>query len=331
MKLRHRGHRGHRGPRALTLTIALAGAIAAGCGGTSSPAGGSGHGGPEKTHITVGVLPIIDNAAFYIAQRKGLFAAQGLDATPLVLANGTLGTQLLLPGRLDFAFSNYVTTILSASHGTPLRVVADGHQATPGNVVIVVPRDSPLRAPQDLRGKTIAVNALANIGPLLVDATLARYGVPRTAVKIVAIPFPQMAAALAGHTVDAAWMTEPFLTEAEKTGARALADTATGQTADFPIAGWETTQRFAQQDPKTVAAFQRAITQAQALAASPSAVQQVLPGYIKGVTPQLASSLNLGAFPVSVSQARLQRVADLMLAEGMLQKPFNTRQLLGSG
>jgi NitT/TauT family transport system substrate-binding protein len=115
----------------------------------------------------VGVLPIIDNAAFYIAQRKGLFAAQGLDATPLVLANGTLGTELLLPGRLDFAFSNYVTTILSASHGTPLRVVADGHQATPGNVVIVVPRDSPLRSPKDLRGKTIAVNALENIGPLL--------------------------------------------------------------------------------------------------------------------------------------------------------------------
>jgi hypothetical protein len=49
------------------------------------------------------------------------------------------------------------------------------------------------------------------------------------------------------------------------------------------------------------------------------------------VTPQLASSLNLGAFPASLSQARLQRVADLMLAEGMLQKPFNTRQLLGSG
>lgn len=325
----HRGQRRRR-LRAFTLAVASAAALASGCGGTS-PAGGSGH-GLEKTHITVGVLPIIDNAAFYIAQRDGLFRAQGLDATPLVLANGTLGTQLLLPGRLDFAFSNYVTTILSASHGTRLRVIAGGHQATPGNTVIVVPKGSPMRSPQDLRGKTIAVNALQNIGPLLVNAALARYGVPRSAVRIVAIPFPQMAAALANHTVDAAWMTEPFLTEAEKLhGARPLVDTATGPTAGFPIAGWETTQRFAQQDPKTVAAFQRAITQAQALAARAANVQQVLPGYIKGVTPQLAASLNLGAFPGSVSQAQLQRVADLMRSEGMLSGRFNASQLLGGG
>lgn len=313
------------------LMLALAASIAAACGTSSSSR--SGASGPEKTHITVGVLPIIDCAAFYIAQRDGLFKQQGLDATPLVLANGALGVQLLVPGRLDFAFNNYVTAVLTASHGTSLRVVADGHEAPPGNTVIVVPRNSPLRTPQDLRGKTIAVNALQNIGPLLVDATLARYGVPRTAVKIVAIPFPQMVGAMANHTVDAAWMTEPFLTQAEKKyGARALADTSSGPTANFPIAGWQTTPRFAQQNPKTVAAFQRAIDKAQALANKPGEVARVLPGYVKGVTPQLASQLNLGAFPAAaVTPARLQRVSALMEAEGMLRKPFDAHQLLAGG
>jgi NitT/TauT family transport system substrate-binding protein len=312
----------------LITAITLAGLIASGCSSAASPATSSSS-GPEVKNIKVGVLPIIDNAAVYIAIHKGFFKAQGLNVTPVILANGALGTAGLLSGKLNFAFSNYVTAILGAAHGAKLVYVADGHEATPNNVDIVVPKGSPLRKPQDLRGKTIAVNAPNNIGPLLVWATLATYGVPKSAVKLLPVPFPQMAVALQNHSIDAAWITEPFLTEAEqKIGAQVLVDTASGPTANFPIAGYEATTQFVQQNPKTTAAFQRAINQAQALAANRSQVEQVLPTYIRGMTPQLAAVLNLGAFPTALSQARLQRVANLMQTEGMLQKPFDTHQLL---
>ncbi len=313
----------------LIMAIALAGLIASGCSSAPSSPASSSSSGPEVANIKVGVLPIIDNAAVYIALHKGLFKAQGLNVTPVILANGALGTAGLLSGKLNFAFSNYVTAILGASHGAKLLYVADGHQATPNNVDIVVPKGSALRTPQDLRGKTIAVNAPNNIGPLLVWATLGTYGVPKASVKLLPVPFPQMAEALSTHSVDAAWITEPFLTQAEqKIGAQVLVDTASGPTANFPIAGYEATSQFVRQNPKTVAAFRKAIDQAQALAANRSQVEQVLPTYIKGMTPQLASVLNLGAFPTSLSQERLQRVANLMQTEGMLQKPFNTQQLL---
>jgi NitT/TauT family transport system substrate-binding protein len=77
-----------------------------------------------------------------------------------------------------------------------------------------------------------------------------------------------------------------------------------------------------------VAAFQRAIRQAQVLAAARSVVERALPTYITGMAPRLDAAVHLDSYPTSLSQVRLQRVADVMLAGGMLRQPFEVRQLL---
>ena len=304
-------------------------AIVAGAGCTSSSAAPDSAGGSGLTRVDVGVLPIIDNAPVFIALQHGLFRAQGLDVTPVILASGEASTQELLSGKLQFAFSNYVTSILAASQGAKLRIVADGAQTLPDTNVIMIAKGSPIRNVQDLRGKTVAVNALGNIGSLMVDSTLQTFGVPVNSVKFKVLPFPLMAAALQDHSVDAAWMAEPFITQAgEQIGAEELADTASGAMTGFPIAGYEALQEYAQQHPATVAAFQRAIAQAQALAATRSVVELSLPTYIKGIPSQLVAAVHMDSYPTSLSQARLQRVADAMAEAGMLKQPFDTRQLL---
>jgi NitT/TauT family transport system substrate-binding protein len=309
------------------VTTMLVIATSAGC--TSSAAAPSDADAAGLTRVEVGVLPIIDDAPVYIALRRGLFRAQGLDVTPKVYNSGEAATADLLSGKLQFAFSNYVSTILAASGGAKLRVVADGAQTAPDTNVIMIAKDSAIRSVQDLRGKTIAVNARGNIGTLMVDSTLQTYGVPVNSVKFKVVPFPEMATALLNHSVDAAWMSEPFITQAgEEIGAEELADTASGPMTDFPIAGYEALQQYTQQQPATVAAFQRAIVQAEALAATRSVVEQALPTYISGMTPQLISAVNLDSYPTSLSEARLQRVANEMLAAGMLSHPFDAQQLL---
>jgi NitT/TauT family transport system substrate-binding protein len=319
MKIRH----------IVRFAVAAALAIVAGAGCTSSSSAPGGAGGSGLTRIDVGVLPIIDNAPVFIALQHGLFKAQGLDVTPVILDSGEASTQELLSGKLQFAFSNYVTAILAASRGAKLRIVADGAQTLPDTNVVMIAKDSAIRSVHDLRGKTIAVNALGNIGSLMVDSALQTYGVPVNSVKFKILPFPQMAAALHDRSVDAAWMAEPFITQAgEQIGAEELADTAGGAMTGFPIAGYEALQEYAQQHPATVAAFQRAIVQAQALAATRSVVEQALPTYINGIAPQLVAAVHLDSYPTSLSQARLQRVADAMAEARMLKQPFDTRQLL---
>jgi NitT/TauT family transport system substrate-binding protein len=309
------------------LAVALATAAVAGCTSSSSVPGGAGASG--LTHIDVGVLPIIDDAPVFIALQHGLFRAQGLDVTPVVLNSGEAATQELLSGKLEFAFSNYVTTILAASQGAKLRIVADGAQTLPDTNVIMIEKGSAIRSVQYLRGKTIAVNALGNIGSLMVDSTLRTYGVPVSSVKFKVIAFPAMAAALADHSVDAAWVSEPFITQSgEQIGAEELADTASGPMTNFPIAGYEALLGYAQGHPAVVAAFQRAIEQAQVLAATRSVVERALPTYISGMAPRLDAAVHLDSYPTSLSQVRLQRVADSMLEAGMLRQPFDIRQLL---
>ena len=313
------------------FTVAAALVAVAGAGCTSSPAApdGAGTGAAGLTHINVGVLPIIDDAPVFIARQRGLFRAQGLEVTPVILGSGEASTQELLSGKLQFAFSNYVTTVLAASEGAKLRIVADGAQTLPGTNVLMIAKNSAIRSVPDLRGKTIAVNALGNIGSLMVDSTLRTYGVPVNSVKFKVIAFPSMAAALADHSVDAAWVSEPFITQSgEQIGAEELADTASGPMTNFPIAGYEAQLGYAQEHPSVVAAFQRAIRQAQVLAATRSVVERALPTYINGMAPRLDAAVHLDSYPTSLSQARLQRVADMMLQGGMLQRPFDVRQLL---
>ena len=305
------------------LACALAGCTGPAASGQASPAG------QELTHVNVGVLPIIDDAPVYVALQHGLFDAHGLDVTPVTLNSGEQATQELLSGQLQFTFSNYVSTILAASQGAQLRVVADAAQALPDAHDLVVARNSPIRSVTQLRGKIIAVNATGNIGTLMTDATLRAWGVPVNSVRYKVVPFPDMAAALTAHTVDAAWMAEPFITEAgEQIGAVELADTASGSMANFPISGYATLRSYALSNPSVIAEFTAALTQAQAMSSNRSVLQQAIATYVNGITPAEVAALQPEQFPAALNQAMLQRVADAMLSQGLLTRPFNVGQLL---
>jgi NitT/TauT family transport system substrate-binding protein len=318
----------HTGRFAALSAVAAALAVLAGCAG-SATAGPSATAGNGLIHVDVGVLPIIDDAPVYIALQHGLFDAHGIDVTPVILNSGEQTLQELLSGQLQFTFTNYVSTILTASHGTQLRVVADGAQTLPNTNDLLVARNSPIRDVAQLRGKTIAVNATGNIATMMTDSTLRAYGVPVSSVRYKVMPFPDMAAALAAHTVDAAWMAEPFITESgEQTGAEELADTASGPMASFPISGYATLGSYAQAHPAVVAEFTAALVQAQALAANRSVVEQAIATYIGGMTPALVAAVQLDQYPTALSRTRLQRVADAMLGAGLLTRPFNVSQLL---
>jgi NitT/TauT family transport system substrate-binding protein len=315
---------------AFGAAVALLAAVVAGCTGPAPATESADSEG--LTHINVGVLPIIDDAPVYVALEHGLFDAHGLDVTPVTLNSGEQATSELLSGQLQFAFSNYVSTILAAaSHGAQLRVVADGAQALPDVNDLMVARNSPIRSVAQLRGKTIAVNALGNLGTMMTDATLQAAGVPVDSVRYKVVPFPDMALALVNHTVDAAWMAEPFITESgEETGAEELADTASGPMANLSVGGYATLRSYAQGNATVVGEFTAALVQAQAMSANRSVVEQAIATYVSGVIPGLVAAVQLDEYPASLSRDRLQRVADLMLSAGLLSRPFNVSELLGS-
>jgi NitT/TauT family transport system substrate-binding protein len=303
--------------------------LAAACGGSSS-ADKKNSGGPEKSNLKVGVLPTWDAAAVYIAIKKGYFQNEGLKVTPVIVANGDEAVSRTMSGALDISHNGYTTPILAASKGVKLRVIADASQAKPNMYVVVTPPSSSVHKPKDLEGKKIGVINSKGLPALLTKAALQVAGVDPKKVTFVDLPYPNMAAALQQHSVDAVFATDPFLTRFEQTlGVKTVLDTINGPSADFPIGLYHTSEKFAKQNPKTVAAFQRAMAKAQALAAGDrNEVAQVLPTYIKGLTPQVAQSITLGTFSTSLSKTRIQRVADFMTQQKALSGHFDVSGML---
>jgi NitT/TauT family transport system substrate-binding protein len=309
------------------LALGLAVPLAA-CGDDDEQAAA---GGLEKDEITVGTILIGDTAPLEIALARGLFKAEGLTVKKSVIAGGAEAVPKLKGGQLDISVSNWVSMISAFARGAfQPRFVAECSQAAPGTHTLLVPKDSTIRTLADLRGKKIGVNTTRNVGTLMVRSATQAAGVQLDEDRnFVEVPPPNFEAALRSGSIDAVQAIEPFSTQIQrKLGARLLADMSSGATADFPLAGWIATDEFVKENPKTLAAFQRAIIKAQGAAADPKAVQDILPKYARGINADVAASMKQTRFPTSLDPARLQRVADTMQRYGLLSKPVDVKPLI---
>lgn len=297
-----------------------------------SPAGSGSSGGLEKTSLLIGVSPTPSSAGVYIAEAKGFFKEEGLTVRTEIIQAPQAVMPRILNGSIDVFKGSYVSLInVQGSGAARLKILYDALQAGPGIAGVVVPKDSPLQKPQDLKDKTIAVNSLNNLGTMSVSAHLKPYEVTPQQVKFVAIDFQNQLTALKGKQVDAAWMVEPFLSDAQRAGAKLLLDTNTGPTDKLPIDGWATTEAWVSKNPRTAAAFQRALAKAQALAATDRALlAETVAGFTQ--TPkEAAMTMAMGTFPTSLNSTRIQRVADLMFEFGYLKSKVDVASMVAAG
>ncbi len=317
---------------AIPMALAVTALLAAGCSSTSGGATATAS-GVELHNLNIAAVPAADSAGLYIAAQRGLFAAEGLHVhiVPAISSATVINDQL--KGEYDITSGNYVSYILAdAEDHADLRVLAAGSIMEPHVQELMIPGTSPIRTVGQLRGKDIALNVTGGIGQLLVSALLTGNGVPTSDVRFVPIPFPEMAAALKNHRVAAAFMPEPFATNAEESvGAEPLADLDTGAVQSLPISGYVVTQSWLQKYPKTAAAFRTALEEAQRIAdTDPAAVEQAMVKY-SNVSPTAAAVMAAPDFPLDTDPVLLQRVADLMVQFGLMSNMYQVKQMIAAG
>lgn len=312
----------------MTAAAALLALLAAGCSGAGGSLLGGASSPVEKHNLVVAAVPTNDSAGLYIAAERGFFRQQGLNVkiVPARSSGTVIASQLA--GKYDVTLGNYVSYIRAAAlNGARLKILAAGSVMGPNIQMIMVPKGSPITSVPQLKGKRVAVNVPDNIGSVLVDSVLTNNAIlPSPAnVHYVAVPFPKMAAALQSHKVDAAWMPEPFVTEAEETtGAQPLADTDQGVTQNLPIAGYVATQAWVHKYPQTAAAFTRAVMEGQRVAdTNAPAVEQATVKYAD-VPSATAAILASPSFPLRLDPAAIQRLADLMLQFNIIPRGYST-------
>jgi NitT/TauT family transport system substrate-binding protein len=232
---------------------------------------------------------------------------------------------------MDFTTENYVGmfTQENSVRGLNLRIIADNSQAAPDGYVLMVTKNSPITSIAQLKGKKVSFPAPGyNYGAIATDVALKPYGLSTKDFTTVVLPFSAAPQALAQHQVDAAFTTEPFITTMEAAGDRILTDLMTGPLQGAPQGCWGTTAAFIQQNPKTVAAFQRAMTQATQVAATNTAyVRSELPKWIPTMKPAIANVITLPTYNTTLTFARMQRVASVIEAQGHLPKDFDVKSM----
>jgi NitT/TauT family transport system substrate-binding protein len=299
---------------------------------------------PDVSSIVLDTVPTGDTAGIYIAQDDGYFARQGL-SVKIVLVNGAeYGMGDLQTGKAQLIEGNYVSFILAQIAGRfaapnpahagatepsrpiNMRIIADTSQMQPGNQALYVLPDAPYKTVRDLvrQHATVGVNALHNIGTLLLGSLLVSFGYGVNAVKQVPEALPQLPRLLAEHKVSAAWLPEPLGTVAEQEyGAIALADFDQGSLQNFPIGTVAGSTSWVQSHTSTVAAFLRAFEQGQQIADTDrAAVEQALAR--NGVAPsaEIAATMTFPTYPLIMDVPVMQRVPDAMYEFGVIRKPY---------
>ena len=294
--------------------------------------------GLEKTTLTVGAVPVADEAGLYIAEDEGLFKQEGLNVKIDSIISSADATKDQNNGTYDVTAGNSVSYIQDQVTGqSNLEIIAEGSLMQPGTQALYTLPGSSITDVTDLKGKRIGVNALNNIGTLLISSVLEEYGMSPKQVHFVAVNFPDMGAELKKHVIDVAWLPEPFgSADAESMGLQELCDLDQGATANFPVGWYVVTKAWAKKYPRTMAAFLDALRQGQEIADTRrDAVEQAMEKlpFPYTVPPTIASVMSLETYPLNVApdidQLRVQRVANEMYQFRMLARPFQVGSMLG--
>jgi NitT/TauT family transport system substrate-binding protein len=181
--------------------------------------------GQQLRKVKIAIIAVDATAQVMIAKHRGFFAKQGIDAELMIVGDGTLTVPAVLSGEAQFAGVPVAALAQLRSRNAPVKGVAGGALYEPkvATTVLVAAPGKRIGRARDLVGKRVGVDFLNSIAHIGLLRWLQRGGVSPEDVDISTIPFPQMIAPLLRGQLDAAWLPEPFATQALQRGARVIA------------------------------------------------------------------------------------------------------------
>lgn len=324
----------------IAVGCAVAAVLLAGC----SALGGSSASGsaPAGASITVAAVPGVGDAPLYVAWQQGLFRQRGITVHLRSYQTMTQVIDALNNGQANVGVGDYADFFYAQDNGSsaPLVVLADGYDAAPNVMDVLVRPNSTITSPQDLtKGARIgttepqvmpdSLGRPYSLETVAASSALDNDGVQPNSVTWVPMPAKDLVPALRSHQVDAILVTEPQIFQAEsEIGARTILDACSGETVNLPLDGYFAPKSFAEKNLAALQAFRSVMTRAQADAIQPAPLQSALRHYA-GMSRETASLITVGQYPTALKVTSLQRVADLMSFYGALKHPlFVSRMLL---
>ena len=164
--------------------------------------------------LRVGWVFAMANAPAVIAEQKHLFADEGLDVEIKSFGDGPVLQQALAAGEIDVAYVGAPPVYQWFSRGLDARILA---KVNYGQAAVVARAAGPVRTLADLRGRRLASVAKGSgMDVLLRGFVLKEQGRldPDKDLDVLPMPPANMNAALDRDVADAAFLWEPFVSQA---------------------------------------------------------------------------------------------------------------------
>jgi NitT/TauT family transport system substrate-binding protein len=323
----------HKAAALLAACAVLVPSFAA-CGGSDDDS--SGEGGLEQNSLRVGILTIGDLIPFWAARERGFFREEGLEVEEVEMAGGAAIQPAVVSGDLDLGWSNVVSVVLAKAENLEFEFFGGGAFLGPGhyeNQAIMVETGSSIAEPEQLEGKTIGVNTLNNINHLSIQAYLDGEGVDPDSVEFLELGTPNTIEALAGGRVDAVAANEPFVTIGLETGsAKTLVSNPFSPFGEEPfLAGFMSTPQWLEENPKTAAAFSRAVDKGMTwVEENPEEANRLLIE-ITGIQPAVAREMTPSLLKPSITEGDIEPWIDAAERYGMTDTSFPASDVLWEG
>ena len=265
----------------------------------------------EKPNITFGVFPITNYGIVYLSIKEGFFQAEGLNVTPRVMGGNPIAG--IVGGDFDTGGVTWTAFLIATNRGVPLLPLSEADRGTKGQALFMVKNDSPIKSMEDLVGKKIAVVTVGGACDLILNDVLHKKGLNYKSIGYTVMGVPDMAPTVLRGGVDAACIPEPLLSVAQAQGGlRSVFDLFSNEYDRFPLVGFPVTQKFAETNPNTVAALQRALAKGLAFAHNnPNKLREIYPTFTT-LRPELAGKIVLSYTPEKSDFTELKKIADMM-------------------
>jgi NitT/TauT family transport system substrate-binding protein len=263
--------------------------------------------------IRVAYIAVDDEAEAMYAKDAGFFAKAGLNVDLQPMENAGAIASAVAAGAVDIGFLPAIVLAIAHSKNVPLVAIAPGSEFTPAGPItsLFIAANSSVRKAADLNGKTIAVPGLGSIAEFGARTWIDKNGGDATTVKFLEVPFPFMPEALNSGRVDAAMITEPFLTAAKRSEHILAATPFNAIAPDFAFGDWVTTPQWAKDHADIVTRFATALrATAQWANKNQSASATILQKYTK-IDPALVTEMSRSQYADRLSTATLQPIVDL--------------------
>ncbi len=282
--------------------------------------------------LRIGNLKFSASVDLWLAERKGMFTVNGIDATLTDFRNGQECVAAVQANSVDICLLIPGIAMQANERGFDLVVVAQNETAKavgPDSGSIVVLKDSPLQTLADLSGKKISTSGLHGQQTVAAQLVLKRAGVDLSKIQLMESPSPTQPDLLKSKQVDAVITVDPYTTILQTSGlGRVLSWHFVESVAEQPIGAWYAKAAFVKANADLAARYAKTIREAIDYVNADEARTRRGVAEYTGLSVQLLSAMPLNKWDYRVRPDHWQGVADMLFEMGELQSRHKAEEYL---